>query len=306
MRYRVAEMILLFGLVTGVFAAGPEPGADRWLTNAGARPERLAGVAVVSNEFATLRAEVVAEVLQVKCEGGTALEELKLIVSADAPGHGPARDWRTIPMRRAGPGWLAAVPVDSVDVPHIYFLSGLLNGRAVVSPLRLAHPRGLGLERPSRLFWAYVDGFEQGTEGWRSAGGILTTNPAARSGRAALAVKVPTGRKSVSVETTRLRGWFLQEHSAEGVALWLRTTGGAGRAAFTLAAEAFTTNQISSRRVETVSVTTNWTKARLPFESFPHAPLGGLDLLTLEFSAEPGTELLVDDVHLLGRWREDF
>jgi hypothetical protein len=244
--------------------------------------------------------------LQVKWDGGGALTEPRLLVSADAPGHWPARDWRTLTPRRAGTVASQPVPVDSVDVPLIYFVSGRLNGNTIVSPLRLAQPRGLGMERPSRLFWAFVEGFEQGVEGWRSADVRLRTNGVARSGRAALSVRVPAGKKSASVETTRLRGWFVQEHAAEGFAMWLRSTGGAGRVTFTLAAHAFTTNQITSSRAEPVIVSTNWTKARLTFESFPRAPLADLDLLTLEFTAGPGVELLVDDVHLLGRWREDF
>ncbi len=295
----------MLGLAAG-FSAGPEPAADRWLTEAGARPERFAESTVLTNGFATLRAEVVAGVLQVKCDGDEALSGLKLVASADAPGHWPARDWRTLSMRRAGPGWLAEIPVDSLDVPQIYFVTARTSGREVVSPLRLAHPRGLGMERPSRLFWAFLEGFEQGQEGWRSPGGTLRTNGPARSGRTALAVRVPAGRKSVSVESTRLRGWFIEEHGAEGVGLWLRASGGAGHVVFTLAANAFSTNQVTSRRSETVAVSTNWAKARLAFESFPKAPLADLDLFTLEFVAEPGTELLMDDVHLLGRWREDF
>jgi hypothetical protein len=305
MRWFINSSFFLFGLVVA-FGAGPEPAADRWFTEAGARPEQFAGAAVLTNGFATLRAEAVAGVLQVKCDGSEALSELELIVSADVPGHWPARDWRTRAMRRAGPGWLAEIPVDSLDVPQIYFVAARVNGRAAVSPLRLVHPRGLGMERPSRLFWAFVEGFEQGPEGWRIPGDSLRTNALARSGRAALAVRLPAGKKSVSVESTRLRGWFVQEHGAEGFALWLRTAGATGRVAFTLAANAFTTNQVTSRRGETVTVSTNWTKARLTFESFPKAPLVDLDLFTLEFVAEPGMELLIDDVHLLGRWREDF
>lgn len=297
--------VLGLGLVTG-FGAGLQPEADRWLANAGARPDRFAAAVVLTNEFATLRAEVVAGALQVKCEGNDSLTEMHLIISADAPGHWPARDWRTLAMRRAGSGWLAEIPVDSLDVPQIYFVNARLNNRPVVSSMRLALPRALGLERPTRLFWAFIEGFEQDLDGWRSVDATLRTNATARSGRAALAVRVPAGRKSASVETTRLRGWFAQEHEAEGLGLWLRMAPGRGRVAVTLVANASSTNQVASRRSETVAVSTNWTKVRLLFETFPKAPLADLDLVIIEFVAEPGTELLIDDVHLLGRWREDF
>jgi hypothetical protein len=119
-------------------------------------------------------------------------------------------------------------------------------------------------------------------------------------------VQVPAGRRSASVQTTRLRGWLVGEQGAEGIGVWLRTRSGTGRAVFTLAGNAFSTNQFLSRRSEPVMVSTNWSKARLTFDSFPKAPLAELDLFTIEFAAEPGTELLIDDLHLLGRWREDF
>jgi hypothetical protein len=298
-------LILGLSLMAG-FSAGIPPDADRWLTNSGALPERFLKAIVTTNAFMTLRAEVVAGALQVKCEGADAFDDLQLVVSADAPGHWPARDWRTMPMRKAGSGWLAEIPVDSLDVPQIYFVVARLSGRPVVSPMRMAHPRALGLERPTRLFWAFVEGFEQDLDGWRTANSTVRTNASARSGRAALALRVPPGRKSISVESTRLRGWFLQEHEAEGFAVWMRTVQGQGRVAFTLVANAASTDQITSRRSETVAVSTNWTKSRLLFESFPKPPLADLDLVVIEFIAEPGTELLIDDVHLLGRWRENF
>ena len=131
-------------------------------------------------------------------------------------------------------------------------------------------------------------------------------DPAAKSGRASLIARVPAGARSVSIQTTKLRGWFLQEHGATGVGLWMRVKSGTGAAAFTLMANAFTTNQVVARRAETATVSTNWMKAAFLFESFPKFPVSEVDLFTIEFAAEPGTELLLDDVHLLGRWRNDF
>jgi len=103
-----------------------------------------------------------------------------------------------------------------------------------------------------------------------------------------------------------LRGWFLEEHGATGVGLWLRVKKGTGTAAFTLIANALSTNQVVSRRAEAVKVSTSWTKAMLLFESFPKAPLGDVDLFSIELSGESGTEFLIDNVYLLGRWRDDF
>jgi len=294
-------------LLTGLsFAAEPPPWADQWLAGAGPGPAATASALVDSNAFATLRAEVAAGALVVKCDGPETWKEARLLASADAPGHWPCRDWRTIPMRRAGANWLAEIPIDSVDVPVIYLMLAVENRASVASPLRLVHPRVLGLEKPSRLFWAFIEGFEQGLEGWQSWGGTITTAPTARSGKSSLSVRVPAGRQAVSVGTTRLRGWFLQETGSDGVGIWMRTRKGEGAAAFSLTGQAFSTNQVVSRRAETFRISTNWSRARLTFDSFPKPPLAELDLFTIEIAAAPGTEVLLDDLHLLGRWAENF
>jgi hypothetical protein len=257
--------------------------------------------------FTNLRAEVVAGMLQVKCEPAETILEPRLVASADAPGHWPARDWRTFGMRRFGGSWVGEIPVDSLEVPQIYFLAAREQEKLVASPMRVVHPRALGMEAPSHFFWAFIEGFEQDLDGWRTADGTeARTDPAAKSGRASLDVRVPAGQRSIAVETTRLRGWFLEEHGAAGMGVWLRTKSGTGTAAFTLVANARSTNQVLSRRAETVRVSTKWVRAALLFESFPKVRLGDLDLFSIEFAAEPGTELLIDDLHLLGRWRDDF
>jgi len=177
----------------------------------------------------------------------------------------------------------------------------------VVSPMRVVYPRAFGLEAPSHFFWAFIEGFEQDLDGWRTASAAtLSANTVAKSGRTSLAVRVPADRRSVSVETTRLRGWFLEEHGATGIGLWLRTQSGTATATFTLLANARSTNQVVARRDETLKVSTKWTKAALLFESFPKLRLGDVDLFSIEFAAEAGTELFIDDLHLLGRWRDDF
>ena len=308
MRASFTTLILIPFLALAAPAREPEAGSDRWLTNAGAvLPEKFAVATADTNRFATLRSEVVAGALLVKCEAGDPLTEPRLVASADAPGHWPARDWRSRPMQRRGASWVAELPVDSLDVPQIYFVIVREHEKSVASPMRLAEPRRLGLEQPTRLFWAFIEGFEQELESWGVTDPTgLRTDPVAKNGRASLVVRVPAGARSVSAQTTKLRGWFLQEHGAAGLGLWLRVKQGAGAAAFALTANASSTNQVVARRAETVPVSTNWVKAAFLFESFPKFPLGDTDLFTIEFVAEPGTELLLDDVHLLGRWRNDF
>ena len=203
--------------------------------------------------------------------------------------------------------WFAELPVDSLHVPIIYFAVVRESNAISASAMRMVEPLALGLEEPTRFFWPFIEGFELELDGWRVAENAeARIDPLAKNGRAALIARVSEDRHATTVTTTRLRGWFLEEHGATGVALWLRTKTGTGTAAFTLLANAFSTNQIVSRRAETVRVSNRWTKIELPFSSFPKFPLGDLDLLSIELSGKPGTEFLLDDLYLLGRWQMDF
>jgi hypothetical protein len=300
---RSAVGTILF-LVSASFllAAGLKPEADTWLTNAPALPSDFYGASRTSNLFHTLRAEVIAERLRVSWESTAPVEDAHVVFSADAPGHWPARDWRSLKMQRHGTNWQAEFPVDSLNVPLVYFLLASNHGEVTASPMRVARPRALGLEQSTRLFWSFIEGFEQGLEGWRVLHGPpLRTHPAAKHGRSALALQIPSGQRSITVATTRLRGWFLQEHRAAGIELWMRTRGNTGAAAFELMANAFSTNQVIARRADATLIGPRWSKIELPFSRFPKFPLGDLDMISIELTGEPGTEFLLDDVALLRR-----
>ena len=156
------------------------------------------------------------------------------------------------------------------------------------------------------FFGHFLEGFEEQLESWR----LLSENvPAlradgpARSGRRALAVTVPRGKRSVTVGTTRLRGWFALEHGATGVSLSLRTRAGMGRVRFTLLANAYGPGQAVSPSTVEAALRAEWQRIDLPFSSFPRLDLAEVDLFALEFLGEGPLEFLVDDLQLLGPWR---
>ena len=174
--------------------------------------------------------------------------------------------------------------------------------------MRLCRPRLLGLERPTRAFWPFIEGFEEGLEGWRwLAGGPdkgdLQTSSTARNGKAALTVTIQRGKTSVAIGTTHLRGWNLLEHGATGLSLWMRTREGTGRARFTILANAFTTNQVMAAHDGEIVLRDRWEKVDLSFHKFPKFPLTEVDFFAIEFLGNPGWEFLVDDVQMLGRWK---
>jgi hypothetical protein len=280
--------------------------SDRWLTNAPPLPTSHGEARVDANLFRPLRAEVLTERFRIVLPGAT-WRDPRIVASAEAPGHWPARDWQTFPMKRDGAGWAVELPVERLDVPWIYFAVTGTGSNAVGSPLRIASPRGLGLEQPTRFFWPFVEGFEQGTESWRAAEeGTLAVAPLPRTGRAAARVKIPEGRHAATVTTTRLRGWQLEERGARGVSVALRTRAGRGTARFALHENAFSPQHVVAQRRESVSVSTNWAETRLLFTSFPKFTLGEVDLFSIELSGEPGTEFFIDDLQLLGPWRMEF
>jgi hypothetical protein len=300
-------VIIAFLLSLMELSAASAPKGDEWLINAPALPGEFAGTPVDTNLFATLRTEAIAGRLRITWDSAAEIAEARIILSADEPGHWPARDWKTFALKRRGTSWQAEVPVDSLDVPLVYFVISSNRAQTAASPMRIARPGMLGLEQPTRIFWPFVEGFEQGTEGWRTVqGGTLRTDEDAKHGGAALRIQIPPNERSVTLLTTRVRGWFLQEHRATGVALWLKTRRGTGTAAFELLADAFTTNQVLARRSKTIRVPSQWTKVKLPFTSFPKFPIGELDLIAIELTGVQGTEFLLDDVELIGPWRSDF
>jgi hypothetical protein len=301
-------LVLAFVALHALLACGREPssGADGWLTNSVPLPGRFATVVLTTNRFTDLHAEAVAGKLRVMCRD-TNVVAMTLVASADPSGHWPARDWQSFRMQSNAVTWFAELPVASLHVPLIYFVVTEQSNRYFGSRLRIVDALGIGLEEPTHFFWPFLEGFESDLDGWRVDGKAeVRTNPSARNGRAALLARVPAGRRATTVTTTRLRGWVVEEQGATGVGLWLRTKTGTGAAAFTLLANAFSTNQIAARRVETVNVSDRWSRIELPFSSFPGFPLGDLDLFAIEFSGQPGTEFLLDDLYLLGGWRIDF
>ena len=294
----------LFLLVPSLGAA-EKPVADFWLTNAGQYPPGVSTNAVRASGFENLHSEALAGKLKISWPSTNAPPAgVTLLASEDDPGHWPARDWRSYAMEQHGENWEAYVPVDSLDVPVVYFV----RAGEKISPMRLTRPRALGLEAPTRIFWPFLEGFEEGLESWRllsDAMAELKTGTPVKNGKAALIAALPAGKKSIAIGTTRVRGWFVEEHFAKGLSVWLRTREGTGRARFTLLAHAFTTNQVVAVRAGEVPLTAQWQRVELPFDTFPKISRGAIDLFTIEFMADGPREFLVDDLQLLGRWRLD-
>jgi hypothetical protein len=305
-------------VVTTTWLAAAEAGAtaDAWLADTNGYPPEIGPFAVASNRFAALRAEAIGGRLRIVLPPDGLATNARVVVhfSFDEPGHWPARDWESTPMIRGDRQFDSLVRVTEVEVPLVYFVSltepdkagGGIASNTIVSPLRVCRPARAGLEAPSHPFWPYLEGFEGALTGWRlltPETPALATDPAARSGKSALRVTLPAGRTSVTIGTTRIRGWHATLRDAAGVRLWLRTKSGEARARFTLLANAGTSRQEMVVFPRQENLGPQWRPVDLWFAELPSWRPTALDLLSIDFIGQGPLEMLVDDVQLLGRWR---
>ncbi len=297
---------ILFATVRLAFAAQTNA-PDAWITNQVIYPAPAGGITPARAPFAELHAEGVAGRLKIVWPTSANVDSVTLSFSADDPGHWPARDWRHLPMDRRGNALQAVVPLDSVDVPVAYCVTATSAGSTNVSPMRLCRPRLLEVTEPSRYFWPFIEGFEQGIEGWQlvTRGGRLEASPEARNGKAALRVVIPKGGRRAAVGTTRVRGWSIQEHGATGIAFWAAARRGRGEVRVTMRANAHTPDQVAVTQTNTTALGTNWQRVAILFSAFPEFPRESLDWIEFEVTGPASAEVLLDDLHLLGRWRFD-
>jgi hypothetical protein len=299
---RRGGIVGVIGICAQLAHAEPKPPADAWLTEAIALPRHVTTNAPDAATFAALHTKLLAEQLRVRwpVTAGIDARTVTLHFSADAPGHWPSRDWRALPMTRRGENWEANLPVDDLEVPLVYFVSA--QGAPLrCSPLRVVAPRAAGLEQASRVFWPFLDGFEEGLAGWETTGNAtLKLTPLAHDGHAALVIAAPDGQRAVRVSTPRVRGWHYTLQLATGVRVWLRATRG-GVVRFHLHAHADSPHATSATSSIEVNARDQWQRVDLAFTSFGPFNFASMDRFTIEFAGEG--ELLVDDLRLLGRWR---
>ena len=178
----------------------------------------------------------------------------------------------------------------------------------ICSPIRVCWPRRLGMEEPTRSFFPFLEGFEDQVWGWhvsdesREENGLSSVE-SSHTGRRALAVRIPNDRSSISILTTRVRGWQAMRQGALGIRLWLQSPDGPARARFILMSHSGTTNEITEAHQRIVHVDSAWQDVNLSFSDFAGVPLVSVDALAIEVIGAPSQTVLLDDLQLLGPWR---
>ena len=278
---------------------------DRWLERTAAYPWEIGSAILPRESFVTLKAEVLIGKLNVfwRAAAGLAEQTVTLHYSADYPGHWTARDWRPISMRKRGNLFDAKLPVADLDVPIVYYLSIGNDGRATISPPRVLHPRTLGMEAPSTLFWPFLEGFEAERRNWSSVNNVALSQSQPHNGLQSLRVSIPTGKRSASVHTTRVRGWYFRQRNATGLKIWLKASKPDTKVRFKLTSNHGTERAEVTPSSREARIGPQWQLVELPFSTFSVTTPGEVDLFSLEFVKDGPVEIHLDDLELTGQWR---
>jgi hypothetical protein len=227
----------------------------------------------------------------------------RVLVSTDAPGHWLVRDWRSWPMTGRPGAWEARIPLVSASTPVVYFVEASGAGTTNASAMRWFRPRLAGVTEPTLPFTGHLEGFEQGMAGWEWGGSgdgspWMTVSKAAWSGLGALRIEVPSGRASATVGTVRVRGWMLAEHAPRQVVVVARTERGTGKIRMALHGDARSPGLSVFPAKSEFEVGTRWRRIEVPLDSFVNLQPSAVDWLTIQFLAEAGRAVLLDDLEL--------
>ncbi len=297
---------MVFGLLAGlgvgpgVGAAEPADAALEGLEGepfiAGGQTGRVTAAYVDRQLLVTWRDEAV--------EGSGSREGAapRVLTSTDAPGHWPARDWRAWPMTGRTGDWEARIPLESATTPVVYFVEAG-GGATNASAMRWFRPRLAGVMEATRPFTGHLEGFEQGIAGWEWGGSgdgasWMATSTQAWAGRGALRMEVPVGRASATVGTVRLRGWMLVEQAPVNLVMVARTEKGRGRLRLALHGGARSEGLAVYPARREVEVGPAWRRVEVPIDSFVNLRPSMVDWLTVQFLADAGSAVLLDDVEL--------
>ena len=303
----IRAAFLAVSWIVGVAAAHAAEPVDAWCPGA----SLPSGLSPAPDLFETLAATAVLEDRRLAVVWNPGLKVstngVALVhASTGAPGHWASRDWRSWRMERTEAGWRALVPLESVEMPLAYFVGFASAVATNCSPVRSFRTAGSDLVTPTFVFNGFLEGFEEGLEAWEpTVAGIsersMVRSTNALTGRYALRLEVPAGRASMTVGTTRVRGWMLEEYSPVALRFAARTESGNGRIACVLHGNARTPNVAVYPTKAEFTVGRDWRRFEVPMEAFTGLRPGMVDAFTLQFRSESGRALLVDDLELVLR-----
>lgn len=302
----LAGMTLLVSAAEGVASVTQvrSRALDAWLDGAVPYPGALPSDPM---RTAALEASATADGLQVRWRpaadaSAPGAEDIAATLwwSVDAPDRVASRHWIRAPLLREFDVWTAVLPWRSRHEPVVYFVQEQDRG---VSRMRAADPKLAGPDGPVVFWTGHLDGLESGLEAWSLASARIQPSPLSWSdeawrGQRSLRIEVPAGRASVVAGTPQVRGWMLMERDVRSVRVMARAVRGAGRVRLGLQ----TRTQAGELSVHEDSreweVTESWMRVELVVSDLPRLTRRDVGWFTIQFRAEPGAALLVDELEL--------
>ncbi|MCC6232014.1 MAG: hypothetical protein IT580_05190, partial [Verrucomicrobiales bacterium] len=135
----------------------------------------------------------------------------------------------------------------------------------------------------------------------RAAGAALARSEEAWLGGASLRVEVPPGRGSVTIGTPQIRGWMLEEFGVRAIRFVAKTTRNPGSLKLALHVGTGTDRMAVHGATREWEVGSTWTRVELALEDLPRLDPRGVDWFSIQFRAESGTSLLLDELELVVR-----
>lgn len=252
-----------------------------------------------SNHFTSFVARAEGPLLVVSWESPIPADTAQVWTAPKGLGNRPPKNWSRHPATSTKTNWNAEIPIPSLDDPIIYFVAmERIDGSREISPIRLCHPRALGLPKPSLPSSSFLEGFEDGSWNWRLEDDRATAErvEGGRLSRHSLKLTIPESRRSATVSTTRVRDAAMA--NAAGFELWLRSDSTNGAVQITAVAYVGSDTPISVPFPQTIVPQPAWACYEFRFNTLPNFPLGGLDQLIIEFTGVGPMSLWIDDLEL--------
>jgi len=233
--------------------------------------------------------------------GLKAIRDAEFWYSLGPPGRWKGRHWEKVPLKKRGIGMETWLPVDSIEVPLLCLVKVTLAGGEKVLPMEEFIPGALGLEAPTRAFWPFLEGFEEGGGRWRVSGsGRAAVVAGGHSGKHSLGLSLHPDRSQETVSTSLIQGWHFDFQNAEGLRIWARSKEAGVKVRLLLETEAQEVTLIP--HPSELDATSSWTALDFDLLGVKNLVLGDIVRVHFAVVAPPGGTVQFDDLQLLGKW----
>ncbi len=257
-----------------------------------------------SFESSNLRANVEGIIGKLKFvvsdTGELSQNSYRLLVSRGPKGRWMKRRWEVFDLRKRGAGLETWLPVESVNLPVFFYVKSInANGSVSLGPIQRVVPLDLDIEKPSRPFWPFLEGFENSTGAWTIGSEVTLSKKEAYSGKASLKVGFAQGRYQTSISTDLIQGWHWSFVETEGLRIWCRSEGGAATLGLAVEVEneEGTSLMVFPHRYP---LSEHWEALDFDLSQIRHLDMASIVRIHFEIRSTLRESVFLDDLQLLG------